>query len=498
MHVLAIDQGTTSTKALMIDPHGRIVGISPKFKIDALYPRPGCVEFEPHAMLRSIKLSAQAALDSAGLNWCDIAALGLANQGETVIAFDSETGEPVCPAISWQDRRGDQYIERWRRDDGGQRVIALTGLRLDAYFSAPKLAWIIEHIPRAKQLLATGKLRYGTSDAWLIWQLTGGRAFVSDCSTASRTMLLDLTKLDWSEELAERLQIPFECLPNVVPSCGLFGLTSAEDFGAEIPITGLCVDQQAALFGHQAFEPGQIKITYGTGCFVLGNIGGDAERRVSGINTSVGWRIGDDTVYVLEGGALSGGSLIDWLCKMQLAVNPEDVFRIARDARVDSPILLVPAFSGMGAPVWSDRARGCWLGMDLSVDRRDLAKSALEAIAFSVAHIVEAMGCANFAATRVRADGGLSRSPDLMQLQADVLNAPIECSALAECTALGVGHLAGLGCGLWKSLRELPPIEASTTVYEPRSDCHDAISIKYDKWKRACDKVVEMGSSGLF
>ena len=333
MHLLAIDQGTTSTKALVIDPNGRIAGSSPNFPIDALYPRPGWVEFEPRAMLRSIKLSAEAALESARLDWRDIAALGLANQGETVIAFDGDSGEPVCNAISWQDRRGDRFTERWRSDDHGERVTALTGLRLDDYFSAPKLAWILEHVPRAAQLLAKGKLRLGTSDAWLIWQLTSGRSFVSDCATASRTMLLDLSTLDWSEELCERLQIPRECLPDVVPSCGHFGITSADPFGAEIPIMGLCVDQQASLLGHQALDPGQIKITYGTGCFVLCNIGGDAARRAPGINTSVGWRIGDATDYVLEGGALSGGSIIDWLCKMLLAENAEDVFRQAREAQ---------------------------------------------------------------------------------------------------------------------------------------------------------------------
>jgi glycerol kinase len=260
----------------------------------------------------------------------------------------------------------------------------------------------------------------------------------------------------------------------------------------------LCVDQQAALVGHQAFDPGRIKITYGTGCFVLGNIGDDARRRANGINTSVGWQIGDTTTYVLEGGAFSGGSIIDWLCKMQLAVDLADVFRQANEARADSPALLIPAFSGMGAPTWTDEARGCWLGMDLSIDRRDLAKSALEAIAFSVTHIVEAMGFPLDAKTGVRADGGLSRSPDLMQLQADLLNAPIQCSALTERTALGVGYLAGLGCGLWKSMRELPPVEAPATIYEPRCARRGAISMKYGKWRTACDYVAEMGRCGLF
>ena len=392
MCVLAIDQGTTSTKSLVIDREGRIVGVSQQFEVTACYPRLGCVEFDPHDMLRSIALGAQAALTNAELNWRDIAAIGLANQGETVIAFDGDSGQPVYPAISWQDRRGRSYIEQWREAGCDERVVVLSGLRLDPYFSASKLAWILDHVPEARRLLAAGKLRYGTSDAWLIWQLTGGRQFVSDASTASRTMLLDLSNRQWSGELLGRLGVPIDGLPEVVPNVGRHCDTANGALAADIPIAGICVDQQAALFGHLAFEVGQAKITYGTGCFVLSNLGADANWRIPGLLTSVGWQIGDDATYVLEGGAFSGGSLIDWLCKIQLAEGVEELSRLAGDASPDTPIFLVPAFSGLGAPSWSDRARGCWLGMDHGADRRDLIRSAYEAIAFSVAHIMEAMG----------------------------------------------------------------------------------------------------------
>lgn len=500
MHLLAIDQGTTSTKALVLRDDGRIVAASPPCPVKPSFPRPGWVEFDPDAMLRSVLDSATAAVAAAGLKWTDIAAIGLANQGETVIAFDGDSGRPIYPAISWQDRRGDEYVERWRSAGRADAVRASTGLRLDAYFSAPKLAWILEHVPEARLLHRAGKLRCGTSDAWLVRQLTGGKSYVSDAATASRTMLLDLSTLQWNGELAASLDLPPAALPRVGANTGQLGVTDPELFGGvEIPITGLCVDQQAALFGHRAFARGAAKITYGTGCFVLTNLGGRAATRVDGLLTSVGWQLGDDAVYVLEGGAFSGASLLDWLCGLNIASDVVELGRLAQSAAErPSSVVLVPAFSGLGAPFWSARARACWLGMDSSADRATLARSAFESIAFSVAHIAEAMGDAVSPDICIRVDGGLSRSPYLMQLQADVLGKPLEACDMADCTALGVGYLAGIGCGLWPSTDDLPASREAATIYEPRTARHDDLREALARWRRGCDAVIELGHAGLF
>jgi glycerol kinase len=500
MHVLAIDQGTTSTKALGLRDDGRVVAASPPLPVKPSFPRPGWVEFDPDAMLRSVVESATSAVAEAGLKWNDIAAIGLANQGETVIAFDGESGRPIYPAISWQDRRGDVYAERWRAAGLEDAVRAATGLRLDSYFSAPKLAWILEHVPEARALHRAGKLRCGTSDAWLVRQLTGGRSYHSDAATASRSMLLDLAGMQWNGQLAASFDIAPTVLPRVVANAGQLGLTDPELFGGvEIPITGLCVDQQAALFGHRAFTRGAAKITYGTGCFVLTNLGDRVATRVDGLLTSVGWQLGDDAVYVLEGGAFSGASLLDWMCELNIASNVVELGRLAEAAgEGPSTVQLIPAFSGLGAPYWSDRARACWLGMDSSADRATLARSAFESIAFSVAQIVESMGDAVAADACIRVDGGLSRSQYLMQLQADVLGKPIETCDMADCTALGVGYLAGLGCGLWSSTDDLPASRETTTIYEPHTSRHDELRSAFARWKRGCQAVIDLGRAGLF
>jgi len=499
-YILAIDQGTTSAKALVIDQDGAIRGASSpeRFGIEAGYPQPGWVEFDPDRMLDTVRQSAQAAVRNAGIRFTEIAGIGLANQGETVIAFDGASGRPICPAISWQDRRTEHITERWRSSGMEATIFATTGLRLDPYFSAAKLAWIMENVPEANRLQATGRLRLGTSDSWLLWQLTGGEHFITDVSTASRTMLLDLATLQWSTHLAASFGIPIEDLPRVVPNAERIGVTTKAVFGAEIPITGICADQQAALFGQRALDTGQAKITYGTGCFLLANIGTDSTRRASGLLTSVGWKLGGETTYVFDGGIYCAGSLVNWLCDLGLAADVDEVARLAQEIDPPSQVVLIPAFNGLAAPRWSSRARACWLGMDQGTDRRHLIRSALEAIAFRVKEVVDAMEESGIRLESVDVDGGLARCDLLMQIQAAVLRVSLERSSLSECTALGVGYLAGLGCGLWESPQQLPQSVGQGTPFEPDATVANAYVAAFDRWKRVCSAVVQMGQEGLF
>jgi glycerol kinase len=449
-------------------------------------------------MLETVCQSAHAAVRDAGLSLADIAAMGLANQGETVIAFDASSGRPVYPAISWQDRRTEELAHQRRAAGMEELVFATTGLRLDAYFSALKLAWILRHVPEARHLHRAGRLRYGTSDAWLIWQLTGGRHFVTDISTASRTLLLDLATRDWSSQLSDAFGISLAGLPEIVPYSASIGVTSRQAMGAEIPITGLCVDQQAALFGQRAFEPGQAKITYGTGCFLLANIGADAARRAPGLLTSVGWQIDGEATYVFDGGVYSAGSLVEWLRELGFAADVQEISQLASDLDHPSHVMLIPAFGGLAAPHWSGRARACWVGMDQGTDRRHLVRSALEAIAYRVREIFDVMAQAGVRLQHVNVDGGLAQCDLLMQIQADLLGVPLKRGDVTELTALGVGYLAGLGCGLWNSRRDLPRFEATATTFAPRTAWINDYAASFDKWKRVCAAVVAMGDAGMF
>jgi glycerol kinase len=498
--ILAIDQGTTSTKSLVLDADGQILGSSwpAHFGVAPTHPRSGWVEYDPRSLLESVCHSARAAIQNSGVHAADIAAIGLANQGETVIAFDTLDGQPIHPAISWQDRRGQPFVDQWRASGLDDEIFQITGLRLDAYFSAPKLAWILQNVPQARKLQAAGRLGLGTSDAWLVWQLTGGQRFVTDVATASRTMVLNLETLRWDPRLLEAFQIRSASLPTIVQNAEPVGTSTRQLLDAEISIAGLCVDQQAALFGHCSFEAGHAKITYGTGCFVLANIGECPSRRSPGLLTSVGWQVSGKTSFVVDGGVYSAGSLVDWLCALGLAADANELARLAYEAGEPSATMLVPAFGGMGAPRWAAHARACWLGMDSATDRRQLARSAFDAIAFRVKEIAESLGDAGIPLEHVVVDGGLSRCDVLMQIQADILGIPLVRSELTEFTALGAGYLAGLGCGLWKGPLSLPRPGASERIFQPSQLGREHLLRCYTRWLDACSRIVEMGDAGVF
>ena len=499
-YILAVDQGTSSTKALVIGGDGRVVATSAplRFEVEPNYPQAGWVEYDPEQIWETVRASARAALRAAGLEANDIAGLGLANQGETVVAFDSETGDPIYPAISWQDCRGKELTDRWHKDGVEDKVFAVSGLRLDPYFSAPKLAWILRHVDKAQELHAVGRLRLGTSDAWLLWRLTGGRRFVTDAATASRTMLMDLHSLQWNAELARVFGIPLSALPEICANATEIGTTDSVAFGTDIPITGICVDQQAALFGCRAFNAGQAKITYGTGCFFQANIGSDPSRRANGLLTSVGWLLDGECTFVFDGGVYSAGSLVEWLVELGFVSDVAEIGQLASEASGPSSVILIPAFSGLGAPRWSSGARACWLGMDQGTHRRHLVRSALEAIAYRVREIIDVAISADVRLQRVQADGGLTQCDFLMQLQSDLLRLPLTRNDLTEATALGVGYLAGLGSGRWAAPFEIPSPSVDSKTFQPRGQSSDDYEIAFERWKQVCSSIVDMGDAGLF
>lgn len=490
-HILAIDQGTTSTKSLLIDERGQHGGTSvdEHYDITASYPRSGWVEYDPEQIFKTICSSAQAAVYHARLNWHDVAGIGLANQGETVIAFDSGDGRPVYPAISWQDRRGEEFIRKWESEALADLVHKETGLRLDAYFAASKLAWIVHNVPEAKRLLKKNRLRFGTSDAWLLWQLTGGRSFITDLSTASRTMLLSLEQKDWSDRLLDAFGLRRECLPDITSNAQLFGETSKDTFGAKLPLTGLCVDQQAALFGHGCYANGATKATYGTGCFLLSNIGSAVDSRAKGLLTCVGWKIDDHVDYVFDGGVYSAGSLVDWLVELGLVGEVGELSQLASGVSDTNGVVMIPAFSGLAAPHWKGEARACWAGMSLGTDRRHLVRASLEAIAYRVKDIIDSMENAGVSIDRLYADGGLTRCEFLMQFQSDLLGIPVLCANMSERTALGVGLMAGLGCNLWSSIRDLPRADDDIKTYSPSTNLTERYRRQYAKWLSICLEV---------
>lgn len=485
-YVLAIDQGTTSTKALVLDQQGEIAGISrANHGMEASFPEPGWVEFDPEEIWRSVRAAAGDAVRDAGVRASEIRAIGLSNQGETVVAFDAADGRPLGPALSWQDRRSEGIVGRWMEKGLEPAVRRITGLRLDAYFSAGKMRWILEHLPEARALQEQGRLRMATTDAWLLWRLTGGDRFVTDAATASRTMLFDLERRVWSEELLEAFDLPEQVLPGIVSNAEPIGRTPTSFLGESVLVAGACVDQHAALFGHACFEKGQAKATYGTGCFVLANAGRDPDVRAPGLLTVLGWQVGDEVRYVLEGGVYSAGSTLEWLVKVGLLREPAEADGLAEAVEDAGGVVFVPAFSGLAAPHWLSEARACVAGMHTGTDRRHIVRAALESIAYRVRDIQGAMERAGVDLRRLNVDGGLSNSRFLMQLQADLLGADLHAGKSPEATSRGVGYMAGIGAGLWTGVGDLP-VDPAVPRYRHRPEAAAAAEADYGRWRTVC------------
>jgi glycerol kinase len=451
-YVLALDQGTTSSRALLFDHEGTICSLAQR-EFEQIFPQPGWVEHSPEQIALSQIAVALEALAQAGARPSDVAAIGIANQRETTIVWNRETGEPVHNAIVWQDRRTADFCERLRSEGHGPLIQQRTGLLIDSYFSASKISWILDQVPGARSLADAGKLAFGTVDTWLVWKLTAGRVHATDASNASRTMLFNIHTGAWDHELLDLFRVPLSMMPAVRSSSEVYGQVSAVKGLEDIPLAGIAGDQQAALFGQRCTRPGLTKNTYGTGCFMLQNTGRRAVPSSNRLVTTVAWRIGDATEYALEGSVFVGGAVVQWLRDgLGLIRKSEEVETLANSVPDNGGVYFVPAFVGLGAPHWDSYARGSIFGLTRGTTAGHLARAALESIAYQVADLLDAMRLdSGDPVQELRVDGGAAANNSLMQFQADILGVPVVRPAVTETTALGAAYLAGLAVGFWKT-----------------------------------------------
>ncbi len=487
-YIAAFDQGTTSSRAILFDAHGRAVASGQK-EFKQYYPKPGWVEHDPKDLLGSLLESWNAALRAGGIRAEEVAAIGIANQRETVVVWDRFTGKPVYNAIVWQCRRTSAFCE-YLKAERAQFIYERTGLPADAYFSASKIKWILDNVPFARSRAEKGELLFGTVDTYLVWKLTGGRVHATDYTNASRTMLFNIHTLEWDGELCALFGVPMRMLPEVRPSGGDFGEASSELLGAKIPICAAVGDQQGALFGQRCINEGDVKNTYGTGCFLLMNTGRRAVRSENGLVTTLAASLSKPD-YVLEGSVFVGGAVVQWLRdEMGLISSAAESEKLALSVPDTGGVCFVPAFVGLGAPYWDSDCRGMIYGITRGTGWAHIVRAALESVAlqtFDVVHAMEQDLRANI--SRLCADGGASANAFLMQFQADVLGVPVERPAITETTALGAAFLAGLACGFYKDLDSVAQSAAVPTVFEPKAD-DAARAEKLSAWERALDRVL--------
>jgi len=488
--VLALDQGTTSSRAIVFDRRGQVRALAQR-PFTQHFPRPGWVEHDAMEIWHSQLAVAREALGQLGLQGAALAArvraVGLTNQRETTVLWDRASGEPVAPAIVWQDRRTAAACDALREAGHADLLQARTGLVLDAYFSATKLRWLLDHVPGARARADRGELAFGTVDSWLLWRLTGGRVHATDPSNASRTLLYRAHPGAWDTELLALFDLPPSLLPEVRPSSGLFGHTDPDCFGVALPLTGVAGDQQAATFGQACFTPGMAKNTYGTGCFLLMNAGEHPATSRHRLLGTVGWALADGrTTHCLEGSVFMAGATVQWLRDgLGLIREAAEVEALATQVDDTGDVFLVPAFTGLGAPHWDGHARAALLGMTRGTTRQHLARAALEAIALQSAEVVEAMEAdAGLPLRELRVDGGASANNLLMQMQADRLGVPVVRPQVTETTALGAAYLAGLAVGVWPSLQDIEALWAMDRVFEPTWDAGRRAE-RLARWRQA-------------
>lgn len=454
--ILALDQGTTSSRAILFNHSGEIKYVSQK-DFEQIFPTPGWVEHDPNEIWSSQISVAAEIIAKAGISGLEVAAIGITNQRETTIVWDKETGEPIYNAIVWQDRRTSKYCDELKDQGHAEIIKEKTGLVLDAYFSATKLKWILDNIEGARQKAEEGKLCFGTVDTWLVWKLTRGKMFITDVSNASRTMLLNIHTLEWDNDLLELFSIPKAILPEVKESSEIYGETATTLFSTKIPIAGIAGDQQAALFGQMCTTPGMVKNTYGTGCFLLMNTGTEAVSSKNNLLTTVAWKINGEVNYALEGSVFVGGAAIQWLRDgLKIIHSSDQVNELAASVPDNGGVYFVPALTGLGAPYWDQYARGTIVGITRGTTDAHIARATLEGIAFQVYEIVKAMEAdSGRESLELRVDGGASASDLLMQIQSDLFAVKITRPKTLETTALGAAYLAGLAVGYWKNIDEI-------------------------------------------
>lgn len=487
--ILALDQGTTSSRAILFDHDGNIVATAQQ-EFTQYYPQPGWVEHDANEIWGSQLSVAQQVLQAQQVQAQDVAAVGITNQRETTIVWDRATGEPIHPAIVWQDRRTSQFCDELKAEGFDQTILQQTGLVTDAYFSGTKLKWILDHVEGARARAERGELAFGTVDCFLAWRLSGGQLHLTDVSNACRTMLFDIHRAEWSSDILERLNIPPQVLPQVMPSSMVYGETASEWFGGHIPLAGIAGDQQAATFGQAAFHQGMAKNTYGTGSFLLMNTGSQAVTSRNKLLTTIAWQLQDAPVqYALEGSIFITGAAVQWLRdELQLIRDAQETEALATSVADSGGVMVVPAFAGLGAPYWDQYARGTIVGLTRGSGRAHIVRATLESMAFQTRDVVEAMlADGDFGLKALRVDGGAVRNNFTMQFQADILGVPVERPAVTETTALGAAYLAGLAVGFWQSQSEIATQWKLERAFEPTMSA-DQRETLYAQWKRAVER----------
>jgi glycerol kinase len=490
-HILAIDQGTTSSRAIVFNDQLEIVSVAQQ-EFRQFFPQSGWVEHDPEEIWSSTLATCRKALEKSCLTAKDITAIGITNQRETTIIWDKDTGKAIYNAIVWQDRRTSDYCTELRSAGHNPLVTAKTGLLLDSYFSGTKIKWILDHVPGAREMAMAGKLAFGTVDSFLLWRLTGGKEHATDATNASRTMLFNIHDNCWDKELLALLDIPASLLPDVHDSSADFGSTDPGLFGAAIPIGGIAGDQQAALVGQACFQPSMIKSTYGTGCFIVLNTGDQAVRSKNRLLTTIGYRLAGKTTYALEGSIFVAGAAVQWMRDaMGLIEAASDTGKLAREADINQDVYLVPAFTGLGAPHWDADARGAIFGLTRATGPAELSKAALEAVCYQTRDLLEAMrgDWEGMGETVLRVDGGMVASNFTMQFLADILNAPVDRPMVLETTALGAAYLAGLQKGLFPPPHEFAGSWKRDTRFIPAL-AENIRTRKYNGWRDAVRRTL--------
>ena len=488
--ILALDQGTTSSRAIVFDHNGHIKSVAQK-EFTQYFPQPGWVEHNPNEIWSSQASVIAEAISAIDINGLDIAGIGITNQRETTIVWDVDTEEPIYNAIVWQDRRTSEFCDELKAQGLTDKIHEKTGLIIDAYFSGTKIKWILDNVPGARKRAEMGKLRFGNVDSWLVWRLTRGEVHVTDVSNASRTMLFNIHDLKWDEDLMKLLDIPMSMMPAVKSSSEVYGHTKTTIFAHEVPISGIAGDQQAALFGQMCIEPGSIKNTYGTGCFVMLNTGNKPVMSKNNLLTTIAWKIGDQVVYALEGSIYVGGSVVQWLRDgLGFITSSSEIEDLASTVPDSGGVYFVPALTGLAAPYWDQYARGTIIGITRGTTRAHIARAALDGIAFQTYDIAQAMAKdMNASLTELKVDGGASRNNLLMQSQADILGIKVVRPRITETTALGAAYLAGLAVGFWKNTDEIKNQWQIERCFEPIAD-NDTIEASKAGWANAIGRTL--------
>lgn len=489
-YILALDQGTSSSRAIVFDHEGRICATAQK-EFPQHFPKPGWVEHDPKDIWSSEASVIAEAITSMGINGLNIAGIGITNQRETTIVWDVETGEPVYNAIVWQDRRTSEYCDSLKEQNLTGFIREKTGLIIDAYFSATKIRWILENVPGARARAEAGKLRFGTVDTWLLWNLTRGECHMTDVSNASRTMLFNIHTLNWDEDLMKLFGIPMSMLPEVHSSSEIYGYTKTTIFAHKVPVAGIAGDQQAALFGQMCTTPGSVKNTYGTGCFLLMNSGTKPITSSHNLLTTIAWKIGDTVNYALEGSIFVGGSVVQWLRDgLGIIKSSSEIESLAMTVPDNGGVYFVPALTGLGAPYWDQYAKGTICGLTRGTTAAHIARAALEGIAFETMDIVNAMEHdAGIKLAELKVDGGASRNNLMMQFQADILGTKVIRPKVTETTAMGACYLAGLATGYWDSLDDIKRQWNADKVFEPLAPAEKVLKLK-EGWANAIGRTL--------